>query len=113
MNNRSAMSLLRRPEATMRTISSSRAVTTLAILYGHAKIEHHDIRPMLAHRGEGRLTIHAAGHHFDILLGGKQLLQSIQDEGVVVGQHYLNGHGVLRAWRAAGGCRGAPPHRSN
>src|SRR5437867_3536056 len=30
MNNRSAISLLRRPEATMRTISSSRAVTTLA-----------------------------------------------------------------------------------
>src|SRR2546426_103223 len=94
-NNRVAISLLRRPVATSRTISSSRPVRSRAnwreaILPGQPEIEDEDVGAVRSHRPHGVLAVGAARENGE-LLATEQLLETVERHGMAIGENEPDG----------------------
>ena len=63
-----------------------------AILSGHAQIEHKDVWAKLPHRPQRIFPIRGARQDLEVRLQGKNLLEPIEDDGVIVGQYKRDGH---------------------
>jgi hypothetical protein len=55
------------------------------ILARHADIENHHIRLMLAHGAQGLVTIAAAGDHLTVGFQPKEVLQGVENQGMIIG----------------------------
>ena len=54
------------------------------------QIEDEHVGPELLERTHGAFGAGRARHHFEVGLGAEQLLEPVEDDGMVVGQHQAN-----------------------